>query len=178
MRQIVDKLLRHKPAGLFAVTLLVVTIASSAHAGEDVGLGRFSLGGAAGMPATDKQSPITSWQLSDESSVSTRFNRGLGDMRVDHDTALGMSYGTRLSPTVSLSLTPSISVDKADGVASDVEWGSVGLSLGLNWQIAPNLGLSGTAGAGRQIEGSGPFGPLNLQSQVDVFTGLSLGLSF
>jgi hypothetical protein len=174
-------------AGAVAL-LLVLTPARSAGA-DDAPLGRFSIGGAATTPsarsALTPTTPTTAarpiLQLSEQSSLSANFSSTPDSVTGDSEAALGMTYGTRLSPSVSLSLTPSVKLDRPAAMArmgADLDWGSVGLSLGLNWQITPNLGLSGTAGAGRQVDGTGPFGPLNLDSQVDLFTGLSLGLSF
>jgi hypothetical protein len=181
-----------KAASARAVAILLVLAHIGSAGADDVPLGRFSIGGAATTPSarsaltpTAPVAPTTGarpfLQLSEQSSLSANFSSTPDSVLGDSEAALGMTYGTRLSPSVSLSLTPSVKLDRPAAMArmgADLDWGSVGLSLGLNWQITPNLGLSGTAGAGRQVDGTGPFGPLNLDSQVDLFTGLSLGLSF
>ncbi len=181
------------PLGRCLATGLLVAGAAGAGLSaqaEDSGLGRFALGGAAGLaapstlvtpasPGAQIGHPLL--HIDEQSDISASLFRPLPGTIGNSEAALGMSYGTRLSPSVSLSLTPSIGLDQSNNrMATDpsLDWGSVNLSLGLSWQISPHLGLTGTAGAGRQMDGMGLSGPNELGTSIDLFTGLSLGFSF
>jgi hypothetical protein len=94
--------------------------------------------------------------------------------------ALGFSYGARLAPDVSMSLTPSVSWSGSD-FSQDIGGAQqFGLHLGMSWQINDYMGLSGGAGAVRSLsmspqqagtaDGSG--------SSLRLYTGVALGFDF
>lgn len=97
--------------------------------------------------------------------------------------ALGFSYGARLAPDVSMSLTPSISWSNPDFTPDLGGPGAAqqfGLHLGMSWQINDYMDLSGGAGAVRSLsmspqqagtaDGSG--------SSLRLYTGVALGFDF
>ncbi|HYD99439.1 MAG TPA: hypothetical protein VEH84_08655 [Alphaproteobacteria bacterium] len=104
------------------------------------------------------------------------FSLGLGAMgdggALRPGMALNLSYGTRLSPDVTLNLGPTLTLpgEQPALVPTERSDGDLGLAMQFNWQIADGMGLTGLAGASQ--------GDDFADRGTNYYTGLSFGLRF
>jgi hypothetical protein len=134
------------------------------------------------------------WHIDEDSDLAAALVQGPGasiaapgaDLSVSaqatsSDTvALGFSYGARLAPDVSMSLTPSVSWSNPD-FAQDIGGAATqqfGLHLGMTWQINDFMGLSGGAGAVRSLSVSPKQAGSADSGSLRLYTGVALGFDF